>query len=290
MKFLITGGSGFLGTAVTSYLNQKHEVVALYLKNKPSLAVNSFSVDIRDANRLREIVERTQPDVVVHLAAISSVDYCEKNRNEAYEVNVVGTRNVVESADNLNAKTIYISTDLVFGADTKSFYTETDPPAPTSYYSQTKFWAERDVPKADSAILRPSWMYGVSSSGESFFMKMIRNFAASQSVNLHNNVYRTPIYIHNLAQIIEDIAVQNLTGIWHAGGLERLSIYEFGLTVCEVLGFDKHLCVPTKRTPSELSAHRPKDCSLDSQKLQKTLENTHLMPVKEALETMKDKL
>jgi dTDP-4-dehydrorhamnose reductase len=290
MKFLITGGSGFFGTAVTSYLNQNHDVIALYLNNKPHLAVHSFSADIRDANRLREIFQRTHPDVVVHLAAISSVDYCEKNRNEAYEVNVIGTRNVVENADRLNAKTIYISTDLVFGADTKSFYTEADPPAPTSYYSQTKFLAEREVSKSNSAIIRPSWMYGVSRNGESFFVKMIRNFATGTPVNLHNNVYRTPIYIHNLAQIIEDVALQNLTGIWHAGGLERLSMYEFGWNVCEALGFDKTLCISTKRTPNELYAHRPEDCSLDSQKLQKALENTHLMSVKEALETMKDRL
>ncbi|MEN3039313.1 MAG: sugar nucleotide-binding protein, partial [Candidatus Kryptonium sp.] len=153
MKILLTGGSGFLGWNFCKTLRFKHEITALYLNHELFLEKCQFlKIDIRNYADVLEIVRKIQPDVIVHTAAITSVQLCDQDRDLAYSVNVEGTKNLIDAGAKVNAKFIYISTDLVYSGD-GSFFTEDTPPDPKSYYAQTKLEGEEIVKQYDNYII-----------------------------------------------------------------------------------------------------------------------------------------
>lgn len=163
--FLVTGGAGFIGSAVVRHLinDTKYQVVNVdkltYAGNLMSLALvanheryHFEQADICDNNKITEIFAKYQPDVVMHLAAESHVDRSINGPDEFIQTNIVGTYNLLEVAraywanldDNDNKKYSFrfhhISTDEVYGDlhGTDDLFTETTPYAPSSPYSASK--------------------------------------------------------------------------------------------------------------------------------------------------------
>ena len=159
MKILVTGGSGFIGSAVVRHaVNEGHEVVNLdaltYAANPENVASVAQSPcytfvkeDIRDRQALDRVFEEHQPDAVMHLAAESHVDRSIDGPADFVETNILGTFNLLEAARlywNSNGRSPdfrfhHISTDEVFGSlGEKGQFTETTPYDPRSPYSSTK--------------------------------------------------------------------------------------------------------------------------------------------------------
>src|SRR3989344_6603054 len=107
MKILITGGGGFLGSYLVNYLSIHFNVVGTYFKQIPILNTNYIKIDITDKESLKKI-EELNPDIIIHCAAIKDVPYCEEHKEECYNVNVNGTKNIIELCNNINAKLILI--------------------------------------------------------------------------------------------------------------------------------------------------------------------------------------
>jgi dTDP-glucose 4,6-dehydratase len=161
-RYLVTGGAGFIGSAVVRRLIDKtpHQVLVVdkltYAGNLDSLALVTGDprfaferADIADAGRMREIIERFQPDVMMHLAAESHVDRSIDGPGEFVQTNVVGTFVLLQESlrywrgldgerrDNLRFH--HISTDEVFGSlGEEGFFHENSPYQPTSPYSSSK--------------------------------------------------------------------------------------------------------------------------------------------------------
>ncbi len=129
MKILVTGGSGRLGTELRTLIP---EIVA------PS----SKDMNLLDIDQVLAVVQREQPDLIVHMAAYTNVGGAEKEREACWNANVVGTRNIARAANAVGAKLVHISTDYVFDGQTGN-YCEDDTPGPVvNYYSLTKLVAE----------------------------------------------------------------------------------------------------------------------------------------------------
>lgn len=138
MKISVTGSSGFLGLNICESLRTEgYEVCEIDQANEKE------PIDIRNFNALSTVLSKFRPDAVIHLAALASVPIAEENPLEAYSTNVIGTLNVVECSNKLNAKVIFASSAAVYGEPTTLPTPETAPLAPVNVYGATKVAAEK---------------------------------------------------------------------------------------------------------------------------------------------------
>src|SRR3990167_5199131 len=126
MKILVTGAKGMMGSDLIKVLSQKKEY------NLTGATRSDF--DITDYSQTLQFLKDKRPDIVIHAAAYTKVDDCENNRETAFNVNVTGTKNVVEGCREIGAKLIYISTDYIFNGKKNTPYLENDMPEPLSVY------------------------------------------------------------------------------------------------------------------------------------------------------------
>lgn len=290
-SLLITGGSGFLGANLALMTSSYWKTYATYhsspVHNK-RLGV-ALHLDIKNRDEVEKIVYEISPKVIIHTAAITNSDFCVEHQKTAWEVNVNGTENIASAAKQVKARLIYISTDLVFKGD-KSFYSEKDIPTPLCYYGKTKLEGEKIVSSLSSnyCIVRTSLIYGWSlNSSKCFTEVMISNLKNGKKVRLFVDEYRTPIYTKNLCEILLELAKRNdLQGVYHICGSERLSRFEFGLKLSEIFDFNKELIIPISINDFSFKDKRPKDCSMRNDKAKSALKRK-FWSVEEGLKNMK---
>ena len=133
MKILITGAAGMLGTAI----REKWKRLDWELITTDKMATNDdiISLDIRDHLAVGEAFAKIRPNLVLHLAAETDVDLCEKDLDHAYRTNAWGTENIAWACRKIDCELVYISTGSVFGGDSKKPYNEFDIPNPVNAYA-----------------------------------------------------------------------------------------------------------------------------------------------------------
>jgi len=300
MKLLVIGGSGLLGYKVAKMASNEHETFLTY--NYRSIQVEgctALKLDKCDRKAVFELLEKIKPDVVIDTAALHNVDYCETHPEEAWKVNVEGTRNVAEACKKVGAKVIFISTDYVFDG-TKGYYTEEDTPNPLSYYAKTKLEAEKTIQSLDVnyIIARPSVIYGwnpnevsglKSSSGKSvnFVVWALQKLEKGEEIKAVTDQYSSPTLADNLAEALLIMASSEKQGIYHTAGKDCVNRYEFTLKIAEVFGLDKSLIKPVTSEIFKQIAKRPKKCCLDVSKAEKDF-GIRFLTVEEGLKLMKN--
>ena len=132
-RIWITGAEGRLGSALVKHFehNTDYEILT-----------SDKDVPVEDDKQIIRFANLNHPDVIINCAAISDVDYCEKNPDEAYKINAIGARNVAVAARMINAKLIHISTDDVFNGVNEEAHNEFDTPKPISVYGKSKLAGE----------------------------------------------------------------------------------------------------------------------------------------------------
>jgi dTDP-4-dehydrorhamnose reductase len=247
-KVLITGGSGFVGSNLARFFAQRKSVFVTQLTS-PIAAdllplVKSVSLDVRDANAVFSRFEEILPTVVIHVAGNKNVRYCEEHPDEAYETNVVGTWNVARACRNIGARMIYMSTDLVFSG-TEGGYKETDSPSPALVYGKTKLQGEElSQQELDQvAICRSGGIYG---KGSPLLRWLSTQLQTGQVVECFTDVLNTPTYAENLAEMIEVIMQEGLSGIFHTVGRERVSRFQFFQSYAKIFGLSTELISPVE--------------------------------------------
>jgi GDP-4-dehydro-6-deoxy-D-mannose reductase len=156
MRVLVTGASGFLGPYLIGHLEERgDQVCALCLEPGPVPPGTAFvSADVRDREAMVRAVGATDPEAIVHLAALSHVGESWKRMAEYFDVNVLGTENVVAAAG--GRRLLFASTAEVYGAvpEDEQPIAETRRPAPRSPYALTKAAAERLALAAGGVVAR----------------------------------------------------------------------------------------------------------------------------------------
>jgi dTDP-4-dehydrorhamnose reductase len=283
---LITGISGFLGWNLAQHLRSLYRIYGTYLDHQVDLKkCECLAFDLTHLDKIERLCTAIQPRFIIHTAALSDADLCETRRREALTLNTFATRELAKIASYLEAKLIYVSTDLIFDGE-KRMYAEADSPAPLNYYAKTKYLGELELMSncGDYVILRPSLLYGWSNGlNQNFLERMEQKAIRGSKLDLFTDQFRTPLYVGDAAVAVERlISDKNLKGLFHLGGPERMSRFEFGEIFCRVFNLSPSLLAPCRLVESGLPAPRPKDCSLRSDKAQKSL-NITLTPVEEAL-------
>lgn len=274
---LITGGTGLLGVAIQHSTPKDIRGYSIYFPERYLPAPLPFPVlaaDVSDRVKMQIIFEWAKPDVVIHAAAIGSVDFAERNREETRKVNVGGTEVVVDLCQITKARLIYISSNAVFDGRTP-FYSETMPVNPINYYGKLKVEAETVVRESNIpwAIVRPILMYGWPYPGErdNPVVWWKRSLENSKPIKVVDNVFTKPIPAWSCADVIWAIIQQNRTGIFHAAGRDHISLYQFALLTAEVFGLDTSLITPVPDSYFPEIAPRPQDTSFDTTKMEREL-------------------
>jgi len=234
-KILITGCGGMLGSAVYPYFkNQGYDVLATDIDlNEKWLEF----MDIRDMEESEEKANNLDPDAIIHLAALTNLEYCEENLEEAYETNFIGTRNIAQICKRKDIPLVHVSTAGVFDG-TKYSYTEGDIPNPINVYGKTKFYGEIAVENIleKHFILRAGWMVGGGKKDKkfvSYICSQVKN--GNKEFNVVNDKFGVPTYTKDFALNMEKIMRTTYYGKYHMTGLGEASRYEIAKYIIEKL-------------------------------------------------------
>lgn len=268
-KLLVTGASGFLGWNLCQQAQANWEVYGTYFTHKVKISgATLYKTDLKDFAALAQLFKKIQPDAVIHTAAASKPNFCQTNPNESFAINVTAAVNIARLCGERNLPCAFTSTDLVFDGK-HPFYQESDRTCPINYYGEQKAIAEQKMSEIYPAIAicRMPLMFGAPSPlAASFLQGMISNLKAGKEINLFVDEFRTPASARAASQGLL-LAVENqIQGILHLGGKERISRYDFGLLLADVLQLPTDLIKPGKQADVVVVAPRAPDTSLDSSK------------------------
>jgi dTDP-4-dehydrorhamnose reductase len=256
MKAMILGATGLLGKALMREWSGD-EVVGL----------GSREVDIRDAEKVREVVERNRPDWIVLAAAYTDVDGCESHPDRAFAVNRDGPLNVAHTAKRTGAKLLFLSSDYVFDGKKTSPYETGDARNPQSVYGRSKAEAEVQLLEVlpECCIARTSWLFG---TGGKCFPDTILKLAASRpALDVVNDQRGDPTYSVDLARAIISLCRNQAAGIVHSTNAGDCSWFEFAREIVKGAGLTIEVR-PVSSQQMARPAPRPAYSVLSSKSLQ----------------------
>lgn len=265
-KLLVTGISGFLGWHIAQHQQKEWEIKGTYHYNKPNLPnIEADQLNLTDLDAVTKYVKEYQPDAILHLAASSKPDICEQNHYTT-AINIKATKHLALGCAHLDIPLVFTSTDLVFkGHDVP--YVETDLASPILAYGRQKLEAERAVLKAAKGVVaRLPLLYGLPENGLGFTSSWYRKLKRGNSIWCFTDEYRTPVSGADAAHGLFLLLEKEVNGIYHLGGKEKVSRYEFAKTMAKCLGFEDSKIKPTTLENVPMPAKRPKEVALNSNK------------------------
>ncbi len=283
MRILITGASGQLGAYVLDELaSGEHEVLAWSGSTAGDYAgCRLITVDLTDPPMITRSLDSADPDVILHLAAISAAEEVRRDPERAQAINVEATRQITAWCGSRGRHLVFTSTDLVFDGS-RPWNRETDPTGPLLRYGQTKVEAEGFVAGLENGLVaRLSLLYGFTRIGRpAFFDKAIAALRNGQPQTFFADEYRTPLDYATAAAFLVALAKSHMSGILHVGGTERVSRYELMRRAAEALGLDAELVRANRRADVTLAEPRPEDVSLETTRLGEILPDLKIRPLK----------
>ncbi len=178
-----------------------------------------------------------QPDLVLHAAAYTDVDGCEKDPELAFRANAIGTQNVALAAQRAGAAMLYISTNEVFDGTRRELYREWDQPAPASVYARSKAAGEqivRDLLAGRFYIVRIAWLFGPG--GNNFVTKIRAAAERAAALSVAADEFGNPTYAPDLAAAIVRLVVTGHFGIYHLTNAGFCSRFEFAREIMRLAG------------------------------------------------------
>jgi len=281
-RLFITGGSGLLGSKFAT-ITSDYEIITTYNTNPRDDAVK---LDITSEEDVLSKIESLNPDLLIHSAALTNVDYCEDHQEEADKINAQGTLNLVKACEKVGAKLIYISTDFVFDGK-KGMYREDDETNPLSYYAKSKLKGEEYIQNSDIeyAISRVSVLYGWHTNFN-FVTWVINELKDGKEINIVTDEYNSPTFADNARDAILNIYSKGKEGIYHIAGDERINRFDFAVNIARVFELDETLLNPILSEELIRSAPRPMDSSLSVEKARNDLD-IKLLNTTDGLKEMK---
>ncbi len=247
MRILVTGGGGQLGRALAQ--------ASPYVR-----AVRHAELDVTEQHAVERTIAAMQPEVIIHAAAMTDVDGCERDPDAAERINVLGTRHVAAAAAETGAYLIYISTNFVFDGTKDSPYLEDDAPNPLSVYGRTKLEGEYlalAVPGA--AVVRPSWVYG--DGKRNFVTSLLERAAPGATLRYLADEVAAPTYAADLATALLQLcaAQPRPAGVFHLTNDGSASAFEWAQAVLAAAGRRECTLLPVPAASYPRPAARPRN-------------------------------
>jgi len=259
-RVYIAGCGGMLGEAVYRRFSSFADVKATDIDLNDSWL--EFA-DVRDFSQIRDSVRSFGPDVIINLAALTDLELCEKEPENAWLTNALGAENLGLIAEQLGVTCVYISTAGIFGGE-KEYYTDFDTPQPRSIYAKAKYYGEQYVLRnvRKHFVLRAGWMMGGGPrKDKKFINKLYRQIKSGRSVlNVVEDKSGTPTYTVDFAEGILKVLESGLYGLYNqvcgGSGTRRDVAEEF----VRCLGLERKVRVEPVASDffaAEYFAHRP---------------------------------
>lgn len=236
MTTVVIGAAGQLGTDLVRALPGR--VVGLTHRD----------VDITDGLGVFRALRAHRPDWVINTAAFHRVDDCERNPSLAFAVNAIGAQTVARAAVALAARSVFISTDYVFGGDSGFVpYVEQDTPHPVNVYGVSKLAGEQLVQQADPAalIVRTAGLYGLHPSGKGWTFPdlMLQKAVAGETLRVVTDQILSPTFTADVVEAIERLLTSGASGLYHLVNEGACSWYDFAHATLDLVG-SPAVCVP----------------------------------------------
>ena len=243
-KIIGTGLSGLVGSRIVELLKDKYEFVDFSLDT---------GVSILDKDNLATAFEKHQDAVaVLHMAAFTDTNAAWEQRGDksgiCYQLNVEGTKNILELAKKYNQYLIYISTDFVFDGSKNTPYTEDDEPSPIEWYGETKYFGEKVITDSDynSAIVRITYPYRANFEAKPDIVhKVLAKLQNGEIVKMFSDQICTYTFIDDIAYGLDKFFENKYNGIYHLVGFSSHSPYEMAKLVAKTFGYDENLVQPS---------------------------------------------
>ncbi len=205
MKVLLFGGTGLLGTDIYETLKDEHQIRVL----------SSSDCDITKLENPYHKIKFEKPDIAINCSALTDVDRCEKEEDNAYKINAIGVKNIAIACRDFGVKLIHISTDYVFDGEKKEPYTEFDKPNPVNIYGRTKLAGEEFVKNIlnNFIIIRTAWIFG--KRRQHFVDYVINGIKNNEEIIAVKDMVSSPSYSSDIAEEIKNIINLNETGVFH---------------------------------------------------------------------------
>ena len=222
---------GFVGARIMTQLADRYELCSF---PKGMLAAANETA-------VQEHICRTQPDVILHTAAISDTGYSEKHPEESYRANVLLPLWMAQAAKRVGAKLICFSSDQVYtGLNENGPFAEEQPLCPANVYGRHKWEAEQRVLSAlpDAVMLRATWMYDLPGYGlpirGNFVLNLLTAAMRQQTVRFSCHDYRGITYVREAVEKLTQV-MELPGGIYNFGSENDCDMYETALRACEQL-------------------------------------------------------
>ena len=245
-RILVAGGTGQLGSELLPRLAELGTVIGPGYK----------ALDLTSDETVQQIIA-LQPTHVVHAAAATDVERCDREPAWAQAVNAEGTRRVARACQALGAWLLYVSTDYVFDGSKTSPYVETDPPAPLNVYGQSKHDGEVRVQTIAPrwAIVRTAWVYG--HIGRNFVETILKRLQAGDPLTVVADQIGSPTYAPDLAEGITHLVAREAIGTLHLTNSGSCSWFAFAQAIAAEVGADPARVRPITSAQLALRARRP---------------------------------
>ena len=285
-RIFITGCGGMLGNAIYPHFKSRYRHVLATDKvvNEPWLE----QLDIRDETKLKSTFEAFQPNIVLHLAAETDLEYCEAHPDICHDTNSSATKHIAYLTEKCGAELVYVSTAGVFDGKKTKGYTEEDQPNPLMVYGQTKYEGELHSLKlcSRSFVVRAGWMMGGGRQKEKKFiykiLQQIRN--GKKVIYAVNDKWGTPTYTYDFANNLNLLIETGRYGLYHMvckGNGTRYDVAKELLRICKLPDI-LLVSVSSDYFSNEYYAPRPFSEMMDNVNLEK-LGINHMRPWQNAL-------
>lgn len=280
MKILITGANGLLGQKLVALI-APHAKINLIATSRGedkifyNLPMYRYRpLDVIDQEQVEEVIGQEKPDVIIHTAALTKVDYCERHQEICRRVNVEAVDHLVQAAKKYDSFLIHLSTDFIFSGK-KRLLTEDEPIGPVNYYGESKLEAEQIIMDSgiEYAIVRTAIVYGIVPhlSRSNIILWVRDSLKKHKTVHVVDDQYRTPTLAEDLAMGCFLIAKQRAQGVFNISGEELLTPYDMAQMTADYFKLDNNLIVRTDSSQFKQPAARPLETGFNIEKAKKVL-------------------
>lgn len=233
--YLITGCTGLLGSNLCHLLKNDHRVSGLSRGSFGMEGVRFCEGSFCDEVKVRSAIEEAEPETIIHCAAMTNVDECERRPDEAMRINSEGSVALCRIAGLYGVRMVLVSTDAVFSGDKDGLYREEDEPSPLNVYGKSKVSAERGILELDSkALVVRTNLYGFNWRGKQSLSEwVVDSLSKDEVIDMFPDVVFTPLLANSLARAIDRAIGMGVYGVLHLSCTQALSKYDFGSVVKE---------------------------------------------------------